>query len=115
MFDISSPCEEESDSKPLLSENLTPRTKRKFDSVRNLLEKARAKLSLARSRQNSTSSEEQPLKSEEKLGSEPGSPVHLPRYNIIVFMLEYYLNFVIMVLQCNKGFNKQDFEQNQCK
>ena len=100
MFDISSPCEEESDSKPLLSDNLTPRTKRKFDSVRNLLEKARAKLSLARSRQNSTSSEEQqPLKSEEKLGSEPSSPVHLPRY------CDRIINETSSQ-SCNKGFNK---------
>ena len=82
MFDVSSPCEEEeNDSKPLLPENMTPRSKRKFDSVRNLLEKARAKLSLTRSRQNSTSSsDDQPgVKSGDKLGSEPGSPVHLPR------------------------------------
>ena len=82
MFDVSSPCEEEeNDSKPLLPENMTPRSKRKFDSVRNLLEKARAKLSLTRSRQNSTSSsEDHPgVKSGDQLGSEPGSPVHLPR------------------------------------
>ena len=48
MFDVScDPCDEdENESKPLLSDNLTPRSRRKFDSVRNLLEKARAKLSL---------------------------------------------------------------------
>ena len=55
-----------------------PRTRRKFDSVRNLLERARFKLS--RSRAESTSSEEQRhLLSAENIGSGPGSPVHLPR------------------------------------
>ena len=78
MFDVScDPCDEdENESKPLLSDNLTPRSRRKFDSVRNLLEKARAKLSLkTRSRHNSTSSDEQKSRD-----SEHGSPLHLPRY-----------------------------------
>ena len=70
MFDVSSPVEEENDAKPLLPENMTPRTKRKFDSVRCLLEKARAKLSRSR---NSEDSEEL-IKA-----SAPSSPVHLPR------------------------------------
>jgi len=77
MFDVScDPCDEdENESKPLLSDNLTPRSRRKFDSVRNLLEKARAKLSLkTRSRHNSTSSDEQKSRD-----SEHGSPLHLPR------------------------------------
>ena len=80
MFDVASPAEDENDSRPLLaSPDLTPRTRRKFDSVRSLLERARAKLSLSRSRANSTSSEEARLLSSENVGSEPGSPVHLPR------------------------------------
>ena len=80
MFDVSSPAEDENDSRPLLaSPDMTPRTKRKFDSVRNLLERARAKLSRSRSRANSTSSEEARLLSSENVGSEPGSPIHLPR------------------------------------
>ena len=79
MFDVGSPPEDENDSRPLLaSPDLTPRTRRKFDSVRNLLERARFKLS--RSRAESTSSEEQRhLLSAENIGSGPGSPVHLPR------------------------------------
>ena len=71
MFDVSSPVEEEEeegDRKPLLAEPLTPRSKRKFDSVRNLLEKARAKL--ARGRRPSSSEDPQ-----SKL-AEPDSPVH---------------------------------------
>ena len=82
MFDVGSPPEDENDSRPLLaSPDLTPRTRRKFDSVRNLLERARAKLSLSRSRSraDSTSSEETRLLSSENVGTEPGSPVHLPR------------------------------------
>ena len=82
MFDVGSPAEDETDSRPLLaSPDLTPRTRRKFDSVRSLLERARAKLSLSRSRSraNSTSSEEARLLSSENVGSEPGSPVHHPR------------------------------------
>ena len=81
MFDVCDPCDEdENESKPLLSDNLTPQSRRKFDSVRNLLEKARAKLSLTRSdrsrfRHNSTSSDEQKSRD-----SEHGSPLHLPRY-----------------------------------
>jgi len=78
MFHISSPMEDDDDSRPLIVDNITPRTRRKFDSVRNLLEKARSKLS--RSHNNSTSSEEHlKTQSNEKLGSEPGSPIHLPR------------------------------------
>ena len=69
MFDVSSPVEDDSDCKPLLPENLTPRTKRKFDSVRNLLEKARAKL--VRGRRPSSSSDEPQVKL-----AEPESPVH---------------------------------------
>lgn len=78
MFHISSPMEDDDESRPLIADNITPRTRRKFDSVRNLLEKARSKLS--RSHNSSTSSEEH-LKSQsnDKLGSEPGSPVHHPR------------------------------------
>ena len=81
MFHISSPMEDDDESRPLIADNITPRTRRKFDSVRNLLEKARSKLS--RSHNSSTSSEEH-LKnqSNDKLGSEPGSPVHHPRYQI---------------------------------
>ena len=79
MFHISSPVEDDSDSQPLIADNITPRTRRKFDSVRNLLEKARSKLT--RSHNNSTSSDEQlKCQSSDKLGSEPGSPVHLPQY-----------------------------------
>ena len=70
MFDVQSPVEEDCDSRPLLPGPLTPRTKRKFDSVRNLLEKARAKL--VRGRRPSSSSDEPP---QVKL-SEPESPVH---------------------------------------
>ena len=77
MFDVSSPAEEDSDCKPLLSDNLTPRTKRKFDSVRNLLEKARAKLT--RVRHNSASSDDQGKPSSERLRSEPDSPIHLTK------------------------------------
>ena len=78
MFHISSPIEDDDESVPLILDNVTPRTRRKFDSVRNLLEKARSKLS--RSHNNSTSSDEHfKTKSSEKLGSEPGSPVHFPR------------------------------------
>ena len=80
MFDVSSPVEDDSDCKPLLPENLTPRTKRKFDSVRNLLEKARAKLS--RGRHNSTSSDEQLKHTNEKIGSEPDSPVLKPKNKV---------------------------------
>ena len=81
MFHISSPMEDDDESRPLIADNITPRTRRKFDSVRNLLEKARSKLS--QSHNSSTSSEEH-LKnqSNDKLGSEPGSPVHHPRYQI---------------------------------
>ena len=74
MFDVSSPVDEDSDCKPLLPENLTPRTKRKFDSVRNLLEKARAKLTLGK--HNSSSSDELVKQINDKVGSEPDSPVH---------------------------------------
>ena len=71
MFDVSSPVEEEDgDSKPLLAEQLTPRTRRKFDSVRNLLEKARAKL--GRSRRPSSSDCPQVSVGE----PEPDSPLH---------------------------------------
>ena len=71
MFDVSSPVEEENDAKPLLPpENMTPRTKRKFDSVRCLLEKARAKLS----RNHKSEESEELIKA-----SAPSSPVHLPR------------------------------------
>lgn len=73
MFDVSSPVEDDCDSKPLISEtNMTPRTKRKFDSVRNLLEKARAKLSSRSRSQSQCSSSDERLKQ-----SEPSSPVHV--------------------------------------
>ena len=79
MFHISSPVEDDDESQPLIADNATPRTRRKFDSVRNLLEKARSKLS--RSHNNSTSSEEHSKnQSCDNIGSEPGSPIHLPRY-----------------------------------
>ena len=77
MFDVSSPVEEEDegDRKPLLAEPLTPRSKRKFDSVRNLLEKARAKLVRGR----------RPSSSEEPQGklAESDSPVHRTKYVVI--------------------------------
>jgi len=75
MFDVSSPVEEDDgDSKPLLAGPLTPRSKRKFDSVRSLLEKARAKL--ARSRRPS-SSDDPPVKL-----TEPESPRHRAKLSV---------------------------------
>lgn len=70
MFHVSSPPEEDSDSALLLPvPEDTPRTRRRFDSVRNLLERARAKLSRSSS----------PGLPRDQPGSVPGSPVHMPR------------------------------------
>ena len=93
MFHISSPIEDDDEALPLIVDNVTPRTRRKFDSVRNLLEKARSKLS--RSHNNSTSSDENlQSQSTEKLGSEPGSPVHFPRFDSFI-LKEIFLHVFI--------------------
>ena len=80
MFDVSSPPEEEADSRPLLPDApLTPRTRRRFDSVRQLLERARAKLrNIPRARSGSRARGSQ-TSGGSREASEPGSPVHLPR------------------------------------
>ena len=80
MFDVSSPPEEEADSRPLLPDSpLTPRTRRRFDSVRQLLERARAKLrNIPRARSGSRARGSQ-TSGGSREASEPGSPVHLPR------------------------------------
>lgn len=62
--------EEVQEDAPLLPPP-SPRSTRKFDSVRNLLEKARSRLSRGQKHHNSSS--------EEHIGSEPGSPVHTRR------------------------------------
>jgi len=82
MFTVSSPPEEDSDSALLIPsrETETPRTRRRFDSVRNLLERARAKLTRGGGESGSFGRLNNCAGGQgERLESAPGSPVHVPR------------------------------------